>query len=199
MDRVMELSDAEVIERSLDRPEVFAAIFERHFEAIYRYLSRRLGPSLADDFAGQVFLTAFDRRDTYKEMHPTAAPWLYGIATNVVRRHVRDEQRKVRAMDRLLARFVVEEAVDGQERVDAAGAARDDAAKLPEALSGLLVGERDALLLHVVEQLSYDEIAAALDVPIGTVRSRIHRARRRLREALYGPSPVTCGHLLGGS
>ena len=87
-------SDAVVIERSLRRPERFAAVFDRHYAAIHGYVARRLGAGLADDVASETFLVAFDRRHRYDLGQPDATPWLYGIASNLVARHRRAEVRR---------------------------------------------------------------------------------------------------------
>jgi DNA-directed RNA polymerase specialized sigma24 family protein len=93
-------SDAVVIERSLRRPERFAAVFDRHYAAIHGYVARRLGAGLADDVASETFLVAFDRRHRYDLEQRDATPWLYGIASNLVARHRRAEVRRYRMMAR---------------------------------------------------------------------------------------------------
>ena len=109
-----------------------------------------------------------------------ARPWLYGIATNLLAHHRRTEARRLGATARLLARRPAGD--DAGDRV----VERLDAEALwphiADAVGALPEGERDALLLFVWEELSYDEIACALDVPLGTVRSRLNRARENLRE-----------------
>ncbi len=175
-----EPTDAEVIARSLGDPAAFAGIYERYATTIYRYALRRVGPTEAEALMAETFRIAFEQRATFDSARPLARPWLYGIATNLVARHYRTESRHRRAM----ARLDVGDAAtaDGSDRViDAVVAAR----LLPdvvEAINGLPEAERDALLLHVWEGLPYDEVATAVGVPIGTVRSRINRARTKLRE-----------------
>ena len=172
-------SDAEVIAASRAEPLVFAAVFDRHYEAVHRYLARRMGPDLADDLAAETFTTAFDVRCRYDTAHPDALPWLFGIATNLVRHHQRGEARRLRAYARLDRSADADDGFGGIEaRLDAerAGPA------IAEVLMRLSAGERDVLLLFAWGDLRYDEIALALRIPIGTVRSRLHRARRRVRE-----------------
>ena len=77
-------SDAEIIARSLDEPDRFAEVFDRHYPRIHAYVTRRLGPVLGDDVASETFLTAFKLRSRYDAVRPDAAPWLYGIASNLV-------------------------------------------------------------------------------------------------------------------
>ena len=177
-------TDASVIERSVTDAPRFAEIFDRHAPRIFAFLARRLGRSDAEDLLGEVFRVAFERRSSYRLDRPDAGPWLYGIAANLVAQMRRRELRHLRARARL----------DGQVR--AGGGAEGDIAdtvaarlhtdrvldELVEALAALPDGDRDALLLWAVEELPYAEIAEALDVPVGTVRSRISRARGRLRE-----------------
>ncbi|MEQ4204271.1 RNA polymerase sigma factor [Actinopolymorpha sp. B9G3] len=186
-DRTNESSDAVLIERSWREPEFFAALFDRHGGPIHRYVSRRLGASAADDVAGDTFLAAFRRRRRYDLTRPDALPWLYGIASNLVGRHRRAEVRAYRA----LARTGVDPVVDSyaeqvEARVTAQGMHRDLAA----ALARLAKRDRDVLLLYAWAELSYADIAMALDIPTGTVRSRLNRARRKVREALGGTDPT---------
>jgi RNA polymerase sigma factor (sigma-70 family) len=183
-----EPADAILIERSLRRPEGFAAVFDRHFGAIHGYVARRLGPGLADDVASEVFLIAFDRRARYDLGQPDAAPWLYGIASNLVARHRRAEVRRYRA----LARAGVDETVEGHGdgvagRLDAQALR----AKLAGALADLDRRDREVLLLVAWAQLSLEETARALGIPAGTARSRLHRARRRTQRALMDDTKGT--------
>jgi RNA polymerase sigma factor (sigma-70 family) len=173
-------TDASVIAASLAEPEVFGALFDRHARVLFRYLVRRIGPDEADTLLGEVFRIAFEKRSTYDGDRPNARPWLYGIATNLVAKHRRGEARRLQATARLRAQRVP--AGDLGDRVDAALDAADLWPRVAEAVTELPEGERDALLLFVWEELGYDEIAAALDVPVGTVRSRLNRARMRIRE-----------------
>ena len=97
-----ESTDAAVIAASLDDPSSFSELFDRHARVIFRYLVRRVGPE-ADDLLGEVFRVAFERRETYDQCRPDAAPWLYGIATRVVAKQRRSEARRIRAMARFSA------------------------------------------------------------------------------------------------
>ncbi|MFG1989858.1 RNA polymerase sigma factor [Actinoplanes sp. NPDC048988] len=143
--------------------------------------TRRIGPP-ADDLLAETFLIAFRKRASYQPRHLDVRPWLFGIATNVLHRHLRQEERRYRALARAAthdaqAHPLADEAAD---RVDAQAARSGLAA----ALARLKPGDRDALLLLAWAELSYAEIAATLDIPLGTVRSRINRARRLTREVL---------------
>ena len=173
--------DAALIAASIDTPVAFAAVFDRHYDFVHRYLARRVGLDMADDLASETFTTAFRVRARFDLAHSDARPWLLGIATNLVRHHRRAEVRRLRAYEHLETEAAV--GID-----EALVAARVDAAaerpRIARALARIPDGDRDALLLLAWADLTYAEIAIALDIPIGTVRSRVHRARRRLRELL---------------
>ncbi|HTQ89863.1 MAG TPA: RNA polymerase sigma factor [Streptosporangiaceae bacterium] len=182
------LDDAALIERSWREPEAFARLYDRHAAPIHRYAGRRLGDQIADDVVAETFLAAFRRRKRYDLRRRDARPWLYGIAANVIGKYRRAEVRMLRAFARTGADPVTDDysdRIDG--RVSAAAVQRDLAA----ALAGLTAGDRDVLLLIAWADLSYEETAAALRIPVGTVRSRLNRARRKVREALGGQDPTS--------
>ena len=160
---------------------MFATVFDRHYDAIHRYLARRVGPDLADDLAAETFTEAFDVRDRFDTTHPNARPWLFGIATNLLRHHYRSEARRLRAYARLdLPAPAADVFGEIETRLDAERAEPAIAA----AVARLSVDERNVLLLFAWADLRYAEIAVALRIPIGTVRSRLNRARGRLRELI---------------
>ena len=173
--------DAEVIVASIARPAEFGVIFERHIAVIHGYLARRVGPDAADELVGDVFTIAFAARERFDPAVDTARPWLFGIATRLVARWYRSAERRDRAYERALTAGVASAADNAyalaDERIDAATQAR----RLGVALDALADGDRDALLLYAWEGLSYSEIALALNVPVGTVRSRLFRAPHRAR------------------
>lgn len=172
-------SDSEAIAASLAEPRAFGIIFERHFGAILRYLRRRLDDQRAEEATAQTFLVAFDERARFDRERVDARPWLFGIATNVARRHRRREISELRAIAALAGDRGIPD--DGSE-------ARVDAERMRGALARCLAElpaeESDVLYLLVWADLDQPEIAAALGVPIGTVKSRLSRARGRVREAL---------------
>ena len=178
--------DAALIELSGTQPEAFAAIFDRHATEIHRFAARRLGDSVAEDVVGEVFLTAFRRRERYDREYPDARPWLYGIATNVISRHRHAEARAYQVLARTGADPV---AASPDEDVLARVAASAQRRALAASLARLHPADRDTLLLVVWGGLSYAETAHALAVPVGTVRSRLNRARRKLRAALGTAGP----------
>jgi RNA polymerase sigma factor (sigma-70 family) len=181
-------------------PARFAELFDRHYPAILRYLRRRVGHQLADDLASETFTLAFRHRHRYRAEHPDAAAWLYAIAGNLLRQHARAEVRRLRAYARLVPDPIGPDIGDGVvERVDATAAGRRAAL----AVADLPAEQREVLLLVAWTELDYTGIASALGVPIGTVRSRLHRARRRLRRRLGWAAVEEPEHLqpphLGGS
>jgi RNA polymerase sigma factor (sigma-70 family) len=172
--------DSVVIGRSLTDPEQFAVLFRRHAPAIQRYVTRRIGPHAADDVVAETFLAAFRLRAGFRPGSPDALPWLYGIATNMLRRHWRTEVQQLR----LLARTGTDPVtVSFTDQVDASVSTN---AALAAGLARLPGPQRDALLLVAWGGLSYEQAAEAMGVPLGTVQSRVSRARRRLRAALRG-------------
>jgi RNA polymerase sigma factor (sigma-70 family) len=173
--------DGEMIRRSIDEPEVFEVIFERHFDAIYGYLARRGGKHVGEVVASETFCAAFDRRDRFDVRRGDARPWLYGIATNLLHRHWRTEGRRRRTDERFQRdRSVEQESAQPHDRLQAGLLDHE----LRAAVEELNDGDRDVLLLYAWGGLSYLEIADALDIPMGTVQSRLHRARTRVRHRL---------------
>ena len=174
--RIVVESDADVIARSLKTPEAFGEVFDRHWDAVYRYCRSRAGAE-GEDLAAETFRLAFDRRSVYDLERASAEPWLLGLATNLVRNHLRSCDRGQRAVARL-------QIGDCEDLADAA-IGRAEAAQLgpmlARALEGIPSRDRDALLLVAWSDLSYEEVAEALGIPLGTVRSRISRARLGLR------------------
>jgi RNA polymerase sigma factor (sigma-70 family) len=177
-------TDGEAIAASLTEPRAFGVVFERHFGVILRYLRRRLDDQPAEEATAQTFFVAFDERGRFDRERADARPWLFGIATNVARRHRRSEVRELRAVAALAGETTT--ADDGAE-------AKLDAERMRGALARCLADlpaeESDVLYLLVWAELDQPEIAAALEIPLGTVKSRLSRARKRLREALELPEP----------
>lgn len=179
--------DAALIAESLERPEVFAGLFDRYAGMLYRYAWRRLGAQIAEDMVGETFLAAFECRHRYDFARTDARPWLFGILTKRISRHRRREQARYRAFERSPADETADFPADRiASQVTAAGAGP----ALVRALAALAAGDRDVLLLVAWADLSYEEVAGALAIPVGTVRSRLSRARRRLREELGHRNPL---------
>jgi len=170
--------DAQAISASLHDPSRFSDVFERHHDDVRRYLQRRSGLETGEELAAQTFEEAFRIRSRFDPAYSNARPWLMGIATNLLRHHYRAESARLRALERAATMARTTDEPDLDARVDAQAAARI----LARALQEMSPGERDIVLLYAWADLSYGEIAHALQLPIGTVRSRLHRSRRRLRE-----------------
>ena len=168
----------------LDDPADLANVFDKYARDLLRYCARRVGPDLAEDVVAETFLQAYANRHRYDPAKAAALPWLYGIATNVIRRHRRAEVRAYRAMARGAGAAPAEDGVAQRaaERTDAARSRR----RLAKALAVLPRRQRDVLLLYAIAELEYAEIAAALDIPLGSVRSALHRARAKVSHALGG-------------
>lgn len=173
-----EQSDAEAIERSFTEATAFDVIFERHYDSIYAFVTRAVGTDSGADLAQDVFMLAFDQRRRFQTDRASARPWLFGIARNLVRRWYRSEARRLRAYHRdarevLPADFTA----DANDRL----VADRMRTELRAGLEAIPPDERDAILLFALAELSYAEIADVVHVPVGTVKSRLHRARARLQ------------------
>jgi len=172
--------DNEVIERSAREPAVFATLYDRHATSVFRYAAQRLGDHAADDVMSETFLVAFEKRAAYDLAVVDARPWLLGIATRLMRKHVRLEAVAWKGMSADLAAQIVPDFIDlAGARMDAQRLTR----RLAKALQRLSEIDRDTLLLYAWGDLDYASIATAMQVPVGTVRSRLNRARRQLRRA----------------
>lgn len=183
-DEAEQITDSALMALTLTDPGRFALIFDKYFTTIHCYLARRVGPDVAEDLAGDVFRVAFERRGSFDPQYESVRPWLYGIATNLVHNANRSEQRRLRALRLAGAAAYVRVGHDALERASERLDAELVMERVASAVGELTQGDRDALILFAVEGLSYAEVAAALAVPVGTVRSRISRARHRLRELL---------------
>lgn len=173
-------SDNEVIERSGREPTAFAVLYDRHAPAVYRYVAQRLGDHVAEDVMSETFLVAFERRGSFDLAVRDARPWLFGIATRLMRKHSRLEAVAWRGLSTTIAERVAPDLIElAGARIDATRLIR----RLAKALRGLSDPDRDTLLLYAWADLDYAQIAQATNVPIGTVRSRLNRARRIIRHA----------------
>jgi RNA polymerase sigma-70 factor (ECF subfamily) len=174
-------TDAEVISASLENPAMFGVVFERHHGAVFRFAARRIGRQEARDVASEVFVRAFKIRYRYDVSKGNCLPWLYGIAGNVIGDRLRSLERGRRFL------LFAETSID---RVEPFGDADDRlvadsvADVLNDALGRLSKRDRETLLLFALEGLTYAEIAVVLDIPVGTVGSRIARARKQIGEAV---------------
>lgn len=155
---------------------MFAELFDRHASAIGRFVQRRAGPDAVDDVLSETFVVAFERRAVFDLDRADALPWLYGIATTLLRKHRRLEARAWRSAKPDPTSLVTEHDHD-------ALAAELAIARLQSTIARLPARDRDTLLLYAWTDLGYAGVAVALDIPVGTVRSRLNRVRRILRTA----------------
>lgn len=173
-------NDGGIIRSSHEDPRAFAALYDTYSRLIYRYAAARAGDSVAEDVMAETFLVAFESRESFDPRWEDARPWLFGIATNLLRRHHRTEARRIKAFAKAAGRRTYDDGPDRvAERLDAAAATAGIAA----ALRSLSPADRECLLLYAWADLTYEGIAIATGVPVGTVRSRLNRVRRTLRDA----------------
>ena len=160
----------------------FDELYRAHVAQVERYLVRRVGEVLAEELTAQTFEAAWAGRDRFDPEQGPFRGWVFGIATNLVSAHYRAEERALRARSRhgLSIAACEDVAVRVVGSVDAKGATN----KLAAAIAKLSHEDRSVLLLCTVEELSYAEVAAALSIPVGTVRSRLSRVRDRLAVAV---------------
>ncbi len=175
--------DAALIEAARSDPASFATLFDRHFGTVYRFCERRAGRDLAEDLAGETFRRAFEARGSYDVTRRNALPWLYRIALNLVRDTIRARAAEDRAYARLHA-LTGPGWPAASDHVASNAEMRDDLARLARLLVAEPEDDVDALFLHVWDGLTYVDVATTLGVPVGTVRSRLSRLRRRLEAAL---------------
>lgn len=172
-------TDNEIIQRSLDDPGAFSEIFERHVRPVGGYIRRRIGADAVDDVLSETFLVAFRRRGSFDGSGESARPWLLGIATRVIKSHRAAEARQWRAFEASSTADAVpreQPHAASDSRLDADAALR----ALAPRIAALAARDRDTLLLHAWADLTYEQIADALGIPVGTVRSRLNRVRRKL-------------------
>lgn len=177
-------TDAELIGASLADPARFAEVFDRHFAAVFRFAERRVGPDQAGEVASETLTRAFARRGSYRPDVPDALPWLYGIASNLVLHERRRFVRYLAAVERAAVEVGVAEQDGGLAAADRRLDAPGEWACMRSALLALGDTDRELVLLVAWDDLSYEDAAAVLGLPVGTVRSKLHRAKARLRELL---------------
>ncbi len=188
-------TDVALIRDSLTNSGQFGLIFKRHAGELWRYLACRVEPSVIDDLLSEAFIIAFRTRHRFDASYSDARPWLFGITVNVIHHHRRSEGRRF-AMQRRVADAThkggieLDEADEVLRIVDRQGQA--------EAVRAILtqIDEKfvDVLLLSAGYQLSYEEIARSLQIPLGTVRSRLSRGRTQLRELIGNSAQSLEGH-----
>ncbi len=174
--------DSRLIADSLTDPVAFAGIFDRHASALLQYLMRRVGPSDAEGLLGELFRVAFESRTRFDLSRSDARPWLYGIAANLVMKHHRTRARRDHALARLAIVGPDRSKSAFDELVVDADANAALLAMICQAIDDLPDVDRELVLLYAWQELTYAEIAEAMGIPVGTVRSRLNRVRSTLRE-----------------
>ncbi|MFC7944049.1 MULTISPECIES: sigma-70 family RNA polymerase sigma factor [Microbacterium] len=172
-------TDSEIIQRSLQHPAVFAELFDRHARAVNAFATYRIGRHAAEDVLSETFLVAFRRRADFDTDVESAAPWLLGIASRLIRRHRAVEAKHWRSFAASVSQqdhSSLGGLDDAMSRVDA----EREVQSLKTRIAALAPKDRETLLLYAWQGLTYEEIAVALAVPVGTVRSRLNRVRTRL-------------------
>ena len=175
-----ESTDSDDIAASLVDSQRFAAVVDRHFAEIFRYLARRVGRENAEDLGAETFIVAFSARNRYDPSRANALPWLYEIATNLIRRHRRTEVRMLMAYATAASQLDPDD--DSSEGLVARLDHAASLARVASAFGDLDPDQRDALYLVAIVGLGYAEVSEALDIPVGTVHSRVARARTNLRD-----------------
>jgi RNA polymerase sigma-70 factor (ECF subfamily) len=173
------LSDEEVVLRSLDEPERFGLLFDRYGDDVFRFLAAQMSIEAAEDATSEVFVAAFRSRRAYRGQAPPRA-WLLGIAANIARRQWRSRSR----FESALARLQVLTPSDRQVGSDPDRGLSGLSHVVRHALEALPHDQREALILRAWGGLTYGEIAAVVGIRVGTVRSRISRARASFAAAL---------------
>ncbi len=180
------MNDAEAIRRARREPECFRLVFDRHYDAVWRYLRHRFRPELADELASETFARAFAARARYQPQTDSALPWLLGIATRLIADERRREARRLRAY----AHAATDDSGAHEEtEIVARLSARADGARIARAIAGLRPEDKETLLLSAIADLSHAEVAEALDVAEGTIGARMNRIRARLLPLLVTPEP----------
>lgn len=176
--------------------EAFAVLFDRHRAAVFRKALARTGnPADAEDVVATVFFEAWRKRKKVRIVDGSLRPWLLATATYVCLNHARMIRRHRGALHRL-PRY--EAQTDHADSVADAIEGADRAARLAAAVRNLVPNEQMLIELSIVEELTPTQISALMDIPIGTVKSRLHRARAKLVKELRGDLHVDLGPALGG-
>lgn len=161
-------------------PDAFSWTFDEYSDLVYNVAFRRTGSwDAAEEIVANVFFEAWRQRATVNIHEGSIRPWLLGVALNLISRYWRQTDRKRRASLKLVSEVAHDHAVEVAERVDAEETMR----RILDSLDRIPEEHRVVVQLWAWEELSYDEIAAVLDIPVGTVKSRLHRARDALRRS----------------
>jgi len=175
------VTDAELVRASWDAPDRFGALYDRHVNALFGYACLRVGATAAEDVVADTFLAAFAQRRRYDLGRGSARAWLFGILSKKISDRGRGERVHYRALARIGEGRPSDEL---DQRIADQVSAQAMRGHLADALGRLGKADRHVLLLVAWGELSYDEVAQALGIPVGTVASRLNRARRKVRQTL---------------
>jgi RNA polymerase sigma-70 factor (ECF subfamily) len=180
-------TDAQLIRRAREDPEALAELYLRYRDRLYAWFRSRAPEAAASELTAELFAqVALSLRRFRDEADGSAAPWLYGIAKNLLRRHHESGRIEVAARRRL--EMPVRSYDEDFEAVEERLAAAASAEELRPALDSLPQPQRDALELRVVDELSYEEVAGALGCSETAARLRVMRALGRLGRAAQPPA-----------
>jgi RNA polymerase sigma factor (sigma-70 family) len=179
-------TDGDVVLRSMGEPEAFGELFDRHFDDVRAYFARRVDVDTAADLAAEVFRIGFERRRSFDPQRSSSCrPWLFGIARNVLATEWERAGRRELLIGRLRPLVDSDAADDSVEAIDAARRW----AVVARALAALDEATRELLLLVAWDRMTYEEVAEVVGIPLGTVRSRISRARADLSRLVAERTP----------
>jgi RNA polymerase sigma-70 factor (ECF subfamily) len=157
-------------------PEAFRVLYRAHYRTVCRYLAARVDPSLVEDVAAETFLVAWRRQAEMPRHH--VLPWLLNTAAKCLANQRRTRERSAALVERLAGVAVADPSVDDDLAQDAQRRA------LLTALAALAESDRELLLLRHWDGLAAREVAAVLELNPVVTRTRLHRAGRRLQQAL---------------
>jgi RNA polymerase sigma factor (sigma-70 family) len=164
-------------------PDAFEAFYRQHVDGVQRFVARRVGDrDMAADLTADIFVAAIESADRYRPARGSAGAWLFGIARIVVSARLRRDGREQRAFARVVGRELLDS--DDRARIDDRLAAEREGRRLHRAMERLSEAERAVLELVALDELSVGEAAAVLGITPVSARVRLHRARRRMADAM---------------
>ena len=183
----MAKSDAQLIREARDDPEAFAQLYRRHAGAVHSWLAARTPARIAVELTAETFAQAAVSLVRFRDhAGGSARPWLYGIARNLLRRYVERERIETRARQKL---GVETRTYDEFERAEERAFAQQLRPRLGPALAALPAAQRDAVRLHVVDELPYATVASRLGCSELAARLRVMRGLKQLARAINQGGP----------
>ncbi len=168
---------------TIDATDAARELFTAHAADLHAYAARRVGRDVAQDVVAETFRQVIESWDTFDSERGSRRGWLFGIATNVMRRHWRTERRRIETLARAVGRELRSSSDDQLSGVDARIDADGEAIGVLEVVAELSPQDRELLTLVAWEEMAHRDVADILNIPAGTVRSRLHRIRRQLDRA----------------